>query len=73
MLKEINKPNEEFMIDGFYFISPGSIFNQSEDFSGSADLSVESMHFIGESLLLVVTSTLDVRVLYTQKFHHGEF
>lgn len=31
------------------------------------------MRFLSESVLLVYTSTHDIRVLYTQSFHNGVF
>jgi len=45
--------------EGVSFLDPG--------------LNIESMKFIAESTLLVVTSNLEVRVLYTQAFCPQEY
>ena len=37
------------------------------------DLRIEAMRFLSESVLLVYTSTHDIRVLYTQSFKDGVY
>ena len=63
---------EDFYMDGHYFIAPNTIPSKETE-KDYKDVWVESMHFLDESLLLVVTNTRTVRVLYTQKFVMGEF
>jgi hypothetical protein len=36
--------------------------------NNKADIRIESLNFISESLLVATTSTQDVRVMYTQAF-----
>ena len=63
----------DFRIDGQYFISPGTVQDAMPETSVVVDVRVESMAFLSESILLVYTSTQDIRVLYTQSFINGQY
>ena len=63
----------DFRIDGQYFISPGTVQDAIPETSVVVDVRVESMAFLSESILLVYTSTQDIRVLYTQSFINGQY
>ena len=60
-----SKTKEDFYMDGHYFIAPNTIPSKESD-KDYKDVWVESMHFLDESLLICVTNTRTVRVLYTQ-------
>jgi hypothetical protein len=61
-----NATSEDFQLDGYYIIA------QSIDTSDEVtDLSITSLSFIEESLLIAVTSNGEVRVMYTEKFKDG--
>ena len=63
----------DFRIDGQYIISPGSVQDAVPGSSTLVDVRAEAMSFLSESILLVYTSTQDIRVLYTQGFHNGQY
>jgi len=58
-------PQNDFFEDGFYFLRPKNHLEQEPI--------IESIHFINESLLLVVTQNRESRVLYTHNFTYGKF
>ena len=62
---EKNGEGNDFRIDGQYFIAPGTVQDAIPGTSVVVDVRVESMSFLSESILLVYTSTQDIRVLYT--------
>ena len=62
---EKNGEGNDFRIDGQYFIAPGTVQDAIPGTSVVVDVRVESMAFLSESILLVYTSTQDIRVLYT--------
>ena len=59
---------EDFDIDGYYIIAPGK--KKTPD---GSDVSIQSMCFLDESLLAIVASNSEVRVVLTEKFKNGEF
>ena len=71
--EEKNGEGNDFRIDGQYFISPGTVQDAIPGTSVVVDVRVESMSFLSESILLVYTSTQDIRVLYTQSFANGQY
>lgn len=63
----------DFRVDGQYYIAPGRVQQIDERTSIVQDLRIEAMRFLSESVLLVYTSTHDIRVLYTQSFKDGVY
>lgn len=62
--------------DGHYFAASGTMYNVptgEEDADDNPDIKIESMHFLGESLLICILSNQDIRVFYTQQFMYGMF
>jgi hypothetical protein len=37
------------------------------------DLFIEKIFFLSESIILVVTRSLEIRIFYTQKLNHGPY
>lgn len=70
---ERHTPNEFFRVDGVYFIAPGAVQDMVPGTNIIQDVRIEYMHFLSESVLLVYTSTHDVKVLYTQSFFNGPY
>jgi hypothetical protein len=68
-----SKHNEDFFEDGYYFIAPNTVMERTDGNQELADIWIESIKFLDESLILVVTNTRTVRVLYTQNFLPGKF
>jgi len=62
-----------FRVDGQYFIAPGAVQDVDPKTSLVQDIRIESMKFLQESVLLVYTSTHDIRVVYTQCFLNGTY
>jgi len=67
-----DESGNEFFLDGHYILAPGTIYKEAEN-GVIQDTTIQGMRFLSESLLFVYTSTLDIRVLYTQKFEMQEF
>jgi hypothetical protein len=75
VVKDVGSENkEDFFFDGHYFIAPNTTiaFNEEEE-ADLGDVWIEHIEFLSESLIMVVTSNRNVRVLYTQKFLPGQF
>ena len=67
-----SKTGEDFYFDGYYFIAPSTVIAMDET-AEVGDVWIESIKFIDESLIMAVTNTRTVRVLYTQKFLQGRY
>lgn len=37
------------------------------------DLFIEKIFYLSESLILILTRSLELRIIYTQKFCHGQY
>ena len=72
-----SKTGEDFYFDGYYFIAPSTTIqtfdDQPEVNFRVEDVYIEHINFLDESLIMVVTSNKNVRVLYTQKFLQGRY
>ena len=73
VFKEINGANIEanFELDGYYIIAPENPKNNKSP--NGLDTSIQSLHFLDESLLVAVTSNNEIRVMLTTKFKEGDF
>ena len=74
VFRDINgdsEKHEDFHLDGYYIIAQGQ-FTYTEN-GHTMDNYIQSLTFIDESLLLAVTATQEIRVMYTSKFKEGEF
>ena len=73
VFKEINGANIEanFELDGYYIIAPENPKNNKS--RNGLDTSIQSLHFLDESLLVAVTSNNEIRVMLTTKFKEGDF
>lgn len=68
-----SKTGEDFYFDGYYFIAPSTTIQTFDDQPEVEDVYIEHIKFLDESLIMVVTSNKNVRVLYTQKFLQGRY
>ena len=65
VLVDASCPENDLFEDGFYVLHPKGK-NEEEPI-------IESMHFINESVLLVMTQNRESRTLYTHNFSYGKF
>jgi hypothetical protein len=61
------------MRDGYYFIAAGMSQVEPNEVSLISDLTIESMSWLDDSLLIITTSSDELRVLYTEKFMVRDF
>jgi hypothetical protein len=74
VVKDVGSENkEDFFFDGHYFIAPNTTIAFNEEDADLGDVWIEHIEFLSESLIMVITSNKNVRVLYTQKFLPGQF
>lgn len=63
--------SDNFELDGFYIIAPEKL--EGKRSPNGLDTTIQSLHFLDDSLLVAVTSSNEIRVMLTQKFKEKEF